>query len=578
MVDEENKIAYTKALSDFQQARSKAQLQRFWANLTGESQDLLPFDEVSRKMHARGLSSKGLQEISIDAIVGSVNRYQDFNKNFLPLKNEDMHRWAGVKAAMTSPGSVGLPPIRVYKIGEAYFVLDGNHRVSIAREMGVETIEAYVTEIRTKVSLSPDDSPEDIILKEEYTRFLEETRFDEFYPDVDLELTFPGQYATLKEHILVHRYYMGLELKRDISWEEALRHWYETVFLPVVKVIRKQNILEEFPERTETDLYIWVMDHQTYMEEELGWTIRPEVAASDLVEEKGRSLARIAQRVGEKLLGSLLPRELEDFSSPGEWHRLKNLEDEHLFSDILVAMNGSPDGWRALDGAIPLAAMENADVRGLIIREREKKVDESAQIAAFEDRLRSAGLSGTLTFTKGDIPETICERARVNDLVALKLSYPPSENLLARLSSGFRLILRRCSRPILVIKDQVTSLNRLLLAYDGSPKGREALFVSAYFASRYDFSLSVLVVNEDIEQGRALLEEAEDYLGGCCVNRVLRHQSESVSQVILKAADEVGANLIIMGGYGFSPLLEALFGSTVDGVLRETTLPVLICQ
>ena len=176
MPDSKSPIEYNYALEDFRKARSKAELQRLWALITGKTNKLLPYDEITQRLHATGLSSKGLMEIPVDAIVGSVNRYQDFNHNFLPLHDEDRQRWATVKAMMTSPGGAGLPPIRVYKLGDAYFVLDGNHRVSIAKEMGIEMVEAYVTEIKPKVPLSPDDQPEDIILKEEYADFLVETQ------------------------------------------------------------------------------------------------------------------------------------------------------------------------------------------------------------------------------------------------------------------------------------------------------------------------------------------------------------------------------------------------------------------
>ncbi|MEA3327160.1 MAG: hypothetical protein U9R53_07600, partial [Chloroflexota bacterium] len=226
MSDQINSIEYNKALEDFKHERSKARLQHLWAALTGKSEELLQYDEITKNLRSSGSSSKGIKAIPVDAIVGSVNRYQDFDKNFLPLRDDDMQRWARVKSVMTSPGSPGLPPIQAYKIGESYFVLDGNHRVSVARQMEIEIIEAYVTEIRARVPLSPEDTPEDIILKQEYVDFLENTQFDKVVPDDNLLLTYPGQYETLKEHIRVHRHYMGNEQQREIPIQEATRHWY----------------------------------------------------------------------------------------------------------------------------------------------------------------------------------------------------------------------------------------------------------------------------------------------------------------------------------------------------------------
>jgi nucleotide-binding universal stress UspA family protein len=580
MPSDNSPIEYNRAIEDFRSARSKAEFQRLWSTITGKSKTLLPYAEISKKLHASGLSSKGIQEIPIDSIVGSVNRYQDFNQNFLPLHDEDMQRWARVKAAMTSPASSGLPPIRVYKIAEVYFVLDGNHRVSIARQMGIEKIEAYVTEIRSRVNFTVEDTPEEIILKAEYANFLDKTHIDEILPGVEFKLTFPGQYQTLMEHIQVHRHYMGMEQSREIPWDEAVRHWYEQVYQPVVKAIREQDILEEFPDQTETDLYIWVLDHQTYMEEEYGWSIRPEKAASDFATRYGRRFARILGRLGERILELLIPKQLKDFSSPGEWHEKKNIEENGLFSDVLVAMDGSADSWLALEQAIIIAHMEGADVRGLIIKSNDWKnaINNDYVSEAFKRRLDQAGLSGNVTFEKGNISVTICERARVNDLVILKLSYPPSPDVISRLKSGIHLIIRRSSRPVLLVRNRVTPMNRLLCAYDGSPKGKEALFVSSYLAKYHDKTLTVLVVDEDEEKGQNLLQEAKDYLGDCCKHSIFRHSNGPVSDTILDVAKEESSELIVIGGYGLPPLMEILFGSTVNAILRRTNIPILICK
>lgn len=580
MTDNKNKLEYIRALEDFKHARAKARMQHLWAAITGEPKELLHYDEISKQMHAVGGASKGVQEIPIDSIVGSVNRFEDFDKNFLPLRDSDMQRWANVKTSMTSPGSPGLPPISVYKIGDAYFVLDGNHRVSIAKQMDAEKIEAYVSEIKTKVPLSTDDSPEEIILKSEYADFLEETHFDKAVPGVSLEISFPGLYETLKEHIRVHRHYMGIEQSREISLEEADRHWYEYVYRPIVEVIREQNILQEFPQRTETDLYIWLLDHQTYMQEKLGWSIRPEKAASDFVRHYGKRLIRVVRRVWQKLLKVLLPNPLEDFSSPGEWHKQKREHGESLFSDILVAINGSPESWIALEQAILIGKMENADVRGLVVNEEKgwESEKEGELSAAFSERLLHSGLQGNMVFAQGDISETITDRAQFNDLIVLKLSHPPSPKILRKLSSGMRTILRRSSRPIMVVRNQISKLDHLLLAYDGSLKGKEALFVSAYFANKFQTQLTVLVVDKNSETGQKLLNDAENYLGNCCQNALFKKRSGRIAREILRTADEEGVDTILMGGYGFSPILEVLFGSTVDSVLRGTSVPVVVCQ
>lgn len=580
MPEQKSHTEYTRALEDFRRARRKAEMQRLWASITGQKEQLLAYDDITQKVHARGFSSKGLQDIPVSAIVGSVNRYQDFNRNFLPLYDQDRERWANVKAAMTSPGSMGLPPIRVYKLGEVYFVLDGNHRVSIAREMGIETIEAYVSEIHSKVSLTPEDSPADLILKAEYVDFLEDTQLDKIVPEAALILTFPGQYATLKEHISVHRHYMGIEQLREVPWEDAVRHWYEHVYQPVVKAIRDQDILKEFPELTETDLYIWILDHQTYMQAELGWPIRPDKAASDLVVLKKGRLRKALHRVGKHMAETLLPRQLDDYAAPGEWHTHKELGEEPLFSDILVAMSGRFESWIALEQAVVLAQWEQADVRGLVVLPEGQAAtynpDSLAQ--AYKERLVQSGLTGNLVYASGAISETILQRARVNDLVVIQLSHPPAVRFWERLESGIRAIIRRSTRPILMVRNHLSAMRHLLVAYDGSPKSKEALFIAAYLARRYHRRLTLLVIEENSEHGRAMMAEAMDILGDVVEKGIVRQPEGRVSDVILQEAQEREVDLIVMGGYGLSPLLEALFGSTVDGVLRRTYIPVLICQ
>lgn len=579
MTEAKSQIEYTKALEDFRHARAKARLQHLWASITGESKELLQYDEITRKMHAIGGSSKGLKEIPVESIVGSVNRYQDFDKDFLPMRDYDIQRWANVKAMMTTPGGTGLPPIRVYKIGETYFVLDGNHRVSIAREMGLEFLEGYVTEIPTRVPLTPEDSPEDIILKSEYIDFLEETQFDKIIPDVSLELTFPGQYDTLREHIRVHRHFMGLEQYREIPPEEAVRHWYFHVYKPIVDIIREQNILQEFPNLTETDLYLWVLDHQSIMEEEFGWSIRPEKAAIDLVNQKSRGLFKSAIRKIKKFLSKFLP--LSENKPLPQMERVieRKEKGEKLFSDILVAMSGEPESWFALEQAIIIASLENADINGLMVRDGSQQPSFSTEdfMVAYEERLNQADVTGKLVEAKGKIADTILARTDVNDLVVLKLMHPPSTNFFKKVSSGMRKILALSTQPVLVVPDQISPLDNFLLAYDGSQKGKEALYIAAYLASRYHKNLSVLVVDHDEQVARDRLNEVEDYLGDCCINFIHRRAFTDVSNTILQVAHNLSADMILMGGYGRPTLLEAFFGSTVNGVLRGTAIPVLIC-
>ena len=163
-MEHDNRFALAWARDDFRRARLRAKLERIVAFLAGRSSELLRYKEVRRKLGGTNQVERGLQDIPVDAIVGSVNRYRDFTRHFLPKQDEDAARWVGVRVAMAS--LAGLPPIEVYQIGQVYFVLDGNHRVSVARQLGSSHIQAYVTEVETKVPLTPDVRPEDLTLKD----------------------------------------------------------------------------------------------------------------------------------------------------------------------------------------------------------------------------------------------------------------------------------------------------------------------------------------------------------------------------------------------------------------------------
>jgi hypothetical protein len=341
--------------------------------LGGKSADLLPYDDVRDMLKAKSRSDQGLKEIPLDAIVGSVGRYADFTRRFLPRKDADQERWARVQTRFTD--LEGLPPIEVYQIGEAYFVRDGNHRVSVARQLGASHIQAYVTEVKTRVSLSPDDQPDDLIRKAEYASFLDWSQLDELRPDADVALTAPGQYQALREHIEVHRHYLGLEREHAVPLEEAVQNWYDTVYLPVVETIRKLGVLQEFEGRTETDLYLWVLEHRAELEAELGWQIETEAAAVDLAEQLSPQPQRRLTRLVGRLVDVLTPDELEGGPAPGTWRRKRpaNRRDDCMFADILVPISGEPTSWPAVAQAVEIACREDARLLGLHVVESSRE-------------------------------------------------------------------------------------------------------------------------------------------------------------------------------------------------------------
>jgi len=209
----------------------------------------------------------------VDQIAGSLNRYHEFDRAFLPKDDQLASRWQQVNRAFYQ--DIHLPPVVLYKVGDVYFVVDGHHRVSVAREQGQEFIDAEVRECATRVNITPNIKTEDLEILHTKVHFLERTGLDDIRPDANIKLTIPDGFERMLEHIAVHRYFMGLDFRRDISEKEAVAHWYDKVYMPIVEVIRRSNILKDFPDKTEGDMYMWVLDHQHYLAEKRGEPLRP---------------------------------------------------------------------------------------------------------------------------------------------------------------------------------------------------------------------------------------------------------------------------------------------------------------
>jgi len=248
----------------FDRAYQKAFLENVVSHLRGRPTDLLPFDTVRSMLGLVSSRDLGLQEVPLDKIVGSVGKYQEFTRSFLPRLAQDRERWKGVFA--TALDSRGLPPIEVYQVGDAYFVIDGNHRVSVARQLGATTLEAYVTKLSTPVPVTPDSDLPSLILEAEKLRFLRHTRLVDLRPQAKIEATSPGAYKQLEDIIVTRGCTYCLNQHCEIDWDEAVTRWYDEDYAPLVEIIRASNILSQFPKHTETDLYLWIMEHRHHFD------------------------------------------------------------------------------------------------------------------------------------------------------------------------------------------------------------------------------------------------------------------------------------------------------------------------
>ncbi len=281
-MDPDSAVSVSESFRNFSRARMGAFWQEAWSLLTRKSIDLMRFEEVKERLRLHDERYIGLQEIELAKIIGSVGRYQDFTRTFLPRTNAVRSRWQRLDAMARGPS--GFPPIEAYKVGDAYFVIDGNHRVSVARQLGSKTIEAYVTELLTAVPIDSNIEQDDLLIKEGYANFLRKTRLNVLRRGSQIILTEPAGYRTLLEHIQVHRYFMGLDQKRDITYAQAVESWYDNVYSPMIDLIRRFDVLDHFPGRTEADLYVWLIKHQEALRLHLGgeW-LTPEETVADFV-------------------------------------------------------------------------------------------------------------------------------------------------------------------------------------------------------------------------------------------------------------------------------------------------------
>ncbi|MEJ2734127.1 MAG: hypothetical protein P8189_11285 [Anaerolineae bacterium] len=298
--------AESTSIETFSAARRRAFVQDVLAELSGRSDDLLSFTEVQEQLHlSEPTEDISLEEIPLDKIVGSVGRYRDFNRAFLPRAPIDPERWARIDRLRRH---TALPPIDVFRIGDVYFVQDGNHRVSVARARGDKLIRARVIEIPIRVPLGPDTSLDDLILKSGYSEFLEKTSLDRTCPEQRIELTRAGGYRRLLQHIEVHQFYMGLRSRHYPSLDEAAADWYSSVYLPMVERIRASHILARFRGRTEADLYLWIAENRARLQMQYGGTAVAQEAVDDFAQEhRVPALCRWFRRLFHRLFPRLLP-------------------------------------------------------------------------------------------------------------------------------------------------------------------------------------------------------------------------------------------------------------------------------
>ena len=274
---------------DFSRARRRAFLRRIGAYLRRDpgSNQLLSFDEVKGALGAVSQVYLGMREVPVSQIVGSVGRHRDFDRAFMPSKPDLGTRWRRIDEIMDRGEE--LPPVSLYKIGDVYFVQDGNHRVSVARQRGVEMIDAEVIELRSRVPLDSALTARDLLHKVEHRHLLERLPFDRVLPEIGIQFSDVSDYRKLATYVEAHGFRLSQLWRRYVSPEEVLRDWYEYGYRPIAEMIREERILDAFPGRTELDLYLWIVYHRERLAlEARDEKVSPQAAKDDILKSAPR--------------------------------------------------------------------------------------------------------------------------------------------------------------------------------------------------------------------------------------------------------------------------------------------------
>lgn len=188
----------------------------------------------------------GFRVVKVDKIVGSVNRYMDFDANFKPKISHSQERFQFVREALER--NIILPPVKLYKIKDEYYVVDGHHRISVARQLRQKYIDAYVTEY-----LPVEDTPENALYRARFD-------FEQRTGTEGILLSQKEGYDKLAQQIKEHQHYLNEKNSQKVSLREAAKDWFYSIYRPIIEKIREEKLTEQFKNATLGDIYIFLSE------------------------------------------------------------------------------------------------------------------------------------------------------------------------------------------------------------------------------------------------------------------------------------------------------------------------------
>jgi hypothetical protein len=224
-----------------------------------DGRGLIPLDEVSRRLGLKGQSYAGIRAVQIKRIIGTVDRTRDFDREFRLRRAFIGQRLASVRRAFPDGA---FPPISVFEIGGSYFVSDGHKRVAVAREMGIDSIDAEVIRLDTGYELPADVDIRQLIHTQQHRLFMEQTGLELVRPRARIEFSRPQGYRELLENVKAHGFDLIQEADSRLEPPAVAARWYDDVYRPAVTALHREELPADYAYKTEADLFLCIYGKQ----------------------------------------------------------------------------------------------------------------------------------------------------------------------------------------------------------------------------------------------------------------------------------------------------------------------------
>jgi hypothetical protein len=286
----------------YDRARWQESMHRIAKVVQGQQPEtLLPLDDVQGRLELFQQSYAGIRPIRVDQVVGSVDKSEDFDEEFRPRTDRVKRRWEQVERAFPKGD---FPPIEVYQVDNTFYVIDGHHRVGVAKARGIEFIDADITELHSPYELEPGTDLADIIHLQQRRVFMQQSGLGRVRPNARIEFARPVGYVQLLENLEVHGYHLLRERGEVLSKEAVAADWYDNVYLTNVAEIEAVGLDKLLPGLPISGLYLWVHQRRQSLLPDRGATSF-RAAAEDLAEEESGRLGTRVRSTVEKVEGSV---------------------------------------------------------------------------------------------------------------------------------------------------------------------------------------------------------------------------------------------------------------------------------